>query len=541
MSNLLILGAGGMGHMIYEMAMESGEYEKVSFLDDAKKESTVVGKLIDYSDFHGEYDCAVAAFGNNKLRLSWIEKLMACGYTVPVIVHPSAVVSSSAEIGAGCFVMPRAVINTKARLDIGCLVNSGAVVDHDAVLEKGCHISLGSVIRAYCQISAFRKVADGKVVYARRRKIDGVDSGALEDALYAFGFGNKCSYVRPFGAGHINETYAVYMPNEGGEDELMYVLQRINKNVFKNPDEVMENIFGVTEYLRRVIREEGGDPDRETLSYIKTKTGENYFEDTDGFPWRCYNYISDSVCYQSAENADQFYQSARSFGRFLKQLSGYPAETLHETIPKFHDTESRLADFKRALKRDVKNRERTCRREVRFVLNRERDCSVVMEQLRAGNLPLRVTHNDTKLNNILFDAHTKKGLCIIDLDTIMPGLALSDYGDSIRFGASTAAEDEPDLDKVHFDLDLFEAYTKGYLEAAGDVLTPAEKEYLPWGARLLTLECGMRFLTDYLQGDTYFKTEYPNHNLVRARTQFKLVEEMEDRFGEMQAIVRKYS
>ena len=541
MPNLLILGAGGMGHMIYEMAASSGEYEKVSFLDDAKKESCVVGKLVDYSDFRGAYNCAVAAFGDNKLRLSWVEKLLACGYTVPPIVHPSAVISPSAQIGAGCFVMPRAVINTGAQLGTACLVNSGSVVDHDAVLEAGCHISLGSVIRAYCHVGKCRKVADGKVLYARRRKIDGVDSGALEDALYAFGFGNRCSYVRPFGAGHINETYAVYMPNESGEDELMYVLQRVNKNVFKNPDEVMENIFGVTEYLRRVIREEGGDPDRETLSYIKTKTGENYFEDTDGFPWRCYNYISDSVCYQCAENAEQFYQSAYSFGRFLKQLSGYPAQTLHETSPKFHDTESRLADFKRALKRDVKNRERTCRREIRFVLDREKDCGVLMEQVRAGNLPLRVTHNDTKLNNILFDAHTKRGLCIIDLDTIMPGLALSDYGDSIRFGASTAAEDEPDLGKVHFDMDLFEAYTRGYLEAAGDVLTPAEKEYLPWGARLLTLECGMRFLTDYLQGDTYFKTEYPTHNLVRARTQFRLVEEMEARFGEMQEIVHKYS
>lgn len=541
MSNLLILGAGGMGHMIYEMAGEFGGYDKVSFLDDAKKESTVVGKLVDYQDFHGEYDCAIAAFGDNKLRVSWIEKLIACGYTVPSVIHPSAVVSPSVQMGAGCFVMPRAVINTRTRLDIGCLVNSGAVVDHDAILEKGCHISLGSVIRAYSQIAAYRKVADGKVVYARRRKIDGVDSGVLEDALYAFGFGNKCSYVRPFGAGHINETYAVYMPNEEGEDELMYVLQRINKNVFKNPDAVMENIFGVTEFLRRVIREDGGDPDRETLSYIKTKTGENYFEDTDGFPWRCYNYIADSVCYQSAENAEQFYQSARSFGHFLKQLGNYPAETLHETIPKFHDTESRLADFKRALKRDVKNRARTCRREIHFVQEREKDCSVLMEQVRQGNLPLRVTHNDTKLNNILFDEKSNKGLCIIDLDTIMPGLALSDYGDSIRFGASTAAEDEQDLSKVHFDLELFEAYTRGYLEAAGDVLTPAEKAYLPWGARLLTLECGMRFLTDYLQGDTYFKTEYANHNLVRARTQFKLVEEMEQHFDEMHEIVKKYS
>ena len=189
----------------------------------------------------------------------------------------------------------------------------------------------------------------------------------------------------------------------------------------------------------------------------------------------------------------------------------------------------------------MKNRARTCKKEIDFVLARRADCSVLMEQLRSGSLPLRVTHNDTKLNNILFDAATGKGLCIIDLDTIMPGLALNDYGDSIRFGATRAAEDEPDLAKVHFDLELFEAYTCGYLEAAGDVLTPAEKEYLPWGAKLITLECGIRFLTDYLQGDDYFKTQYPTHNLVRCRTQFKLVEEMEQAFGRMQDIVKKYS
>ena len=303
----------------------------------------------------------------------------------------------------------------------------------------------------------------------------------------------------------------------------------------------MQNIFGVTEYLRTVIRAQGGDPDRETLSYIKTKGGENYYQDTRGLPWRCYNYISDSVCYQGVETPEQFYQSARSFGNFLKQLDGYPIETLHETIPKFHDTENRLRAFKRAVQRDVKNRVRTCKKEIDFVLERAADCSVLMDGLRSGKLPLRVTHNDTKLNNILFDAKTGKGMCIIDLDTIMPGLALNDFGDSIRFGATRAAEDEPDVSKVHFELDLFEAYTKGYLETAGDVLTDAEKEYLPWGAKIITLECGMRFLTDYLQGDVYFKTQYPNHNLVRCRTQFKLVAEMEEHFDEMKAIVKKYS
>ena len=350
----------------------------------------------------------------------------------------------------------------------------------------------------------------------------------------------NCSYVKPFGEGHINETYAVYMPEQDGQDVPRYVLQRINTNVFKNPDQVMDNIFGVTEYLRNVIRQDGGDLERETLSYIKTKDGESYFEDDNGQPWRCLHYVPNSVCYQQVERPEQFYQSALSFGHFLKQLGDYPAESLYETIPQFHDTVKRFRDFDDAQRKDVKNRARYCRPEIDFVLKRENDCGVLMQQLREGLLPLRVTHNDTKLNNILFDADTGKGLCIIDLDTIMPGLAANDFGDSIRFGASTAEEDEKDLEKVHFDINLYEMYVKGYLETAKDVLTPEEIASLPWGARLMTLECGMRFLADFLQGDVYFKTAYPEHNLVRARTQFRLVEEMEEQFDEMNRILQTY-
>ena len=260
-----------------------------------------------------------------------------------------------------------------------------------------------------------------------------------------------------------------------------------------------------------------------------------------GSAWRCYNYIPDSVCIESVTDPMDFYHSAKSFGGFLRALEDYPAGTLHETIEKFHDTRKRLADFDKSLERDVKNRARTCREEIAFVQRRRADCAVLMDLLDAGKLPLRVTHNDTKLNNILFDAHTGEALCVIDLDTIMPGLALNDYGDSIRFGASTAAEDEPDVSKVHFDLYLFELYTRGYLEAAGAALTDTEKEYLPWGAKLMTLECGIRFLTDYLQGDTYFKVSRARQNLERCRTQFKLVADMENVWDEMASIVKKYS
>ena len=539
MKSLLILGAGGFGQMVKETALMLG-YEEIVFLDDAAKGSDVIGKCCDYVVKHQEYPTAVAAFGNNRTRLYWTDKLIEEGYEVPPIVHPSAVVSPSAVIEPGCFIMQRAVVNTHTRIGRGALINSGAVVDHDSVVHSGAHVCLGSIVKAYCNIESGTKVEAGEVIFSTRRKIEGVDSRSLEDAVYAFGFGSRCSYVKPFGEGHINETYAVYMQNEKGVDEPLYVLQRVNTHVFKNPAEVMENIFGVTEYLRGVIRQEGGNLDRETLSYIKTKSGDTYFEDDEGQPWRCLNYISNSVCYQIVERPEQFYQSARSFGHFLKQLGDYPAESLYETIPQFHDTEKRFRDFETVLKKDVKNRARICQPEIEFALTRQDDCGVLMNQYKEGILPLRVTHNDTKLNNILFDADDGRGLCIIDLDTIMPGLAANDFGDSIRFGASTAEEDEQDLEKVHFDMHLYELYVKGYLEMAQEVLTAAEIESLPWGARLMTLECGMRFLTDFLQGDVYFKTAYPEHNLVRARTQFKLVKEMEEQFEQMCEVVNKY-
>ena len=539
MRSLLILGAGGFGQMIKETALALG-YEKVVFLDDAAKGEDVIGMCCDYVLRHSEYPAAVAAFGNNKTRLFWTDKLLEEGYEVPAMVHPSAIVSPSATLEPGCFIMQRVVVNTHTRIERAALINSGAVVDHDSIVCAGAHVGLGSVVKANCTIESGRKVEAGEVILSTRRKIEGVDSRSLEDAVYAFGFGPQCSYVKPFGEGHINETYAVYMPGQDGKEVPLYVLQRININVFKNPDQVMDNIFGVTEYLRNIIRQEGGDLDRETLSYIKTKDGESYFEDDNGQPWRCLHYVPNSVCYQQVERPEQFYQSALSFGRFLKQLGEYPAESLYETIPQFHDTRKRFRDFVEAERKDVKNRARVCRSEIDFVLAREKDCGTLMEQLEDGVLPLRVTHNDTKLNNILFDKDTEEGLCIIDLDTIMPGLAANDFGDSIRFGASTAEEDEQDLEKVHFDIDLYEIYVKGYLEMAKEVLTPAEIESLPWGARLMTLECGMRFLADFLQGDVYFKTAYPEHNLVRARTQFRLVKEMEEQFDKMKDVLKKY-
>lgn len=256
--------------MVKETAIAIG-YEKVMFLDDAAKDEDVIGMCCDYVLKHEDYPEAVAAFGNNKTRLFWTDKLLEEGYEVPSIVHPSAIVSPSAVLEPGCFIMQRAVVNTHTKIERAALINSGAVVDHDSCVCAGAHIGLGSVVKANCTIESGRKVEAGEVIFSTRRKIEGADSRSLEDAVYAFGFGNQCSYVKPFGEGHINETYAVYMPDHDGNDVPLYVLQRININVFKNPDQVMDNIFGVTEYLRSIIRRDGGDLDRESLSYIKTK------------------------------------------------------------------------------------------------------------------------------------------------------------------------------------------------------------------------------------------------------------------------------
>ncbi|RPF48633.1 phosphotransferase family enzyme [Hydrogenoanaerobacterium saccharovorans] len=343
----------------------------------------------------------------------------------------------------------------------------------------------------------------------------------------------------PYGSGHINDTFAAYYQLADGTSK-RYILQRINTHVFKDPKAVMENVIGVTHYLGKEIVKAGGDPIRETLNLIATKNGEYYHVDEDGGFWRMYIFIEDTTTYQMVKNAADFYNSARAFGKFQLLLADYPAATLHETIPLFHNTVDRVRQFKEALAANATGRANDVCDEIEFVLAREADTHVLVDQLADGKLPLRVTHNDTKLNNVLIDNATGEGICIIDLDTVMPGLSLYDFGDSIRFGATTAAEDEPDLSKVNFDISLFEAYTKGYLEVAGKVLTANEIQNLPMGAKLMTLECGMRFLADHIAGDTYFKIHREGHNLDRARTQFKLVADMEQQWDEMHKVVKKY-
>lgn len=353
----------------------------------------------------------------------------------------------------------------------------------------------------------------------------------------------------PYGSGHINDTFLVTVQKGEGSgftagspsSQKRYILQRMNDSIFHDPSALMENVVNVTSFLRRKIEAQGGDPERETLNIILTKDGRSFAKDAEGGNWRMYGFIENATSYDRVEKPDDFYQSALAFGHFQRLLADYPAGTLHETIPNFHNTPMRLAALKRAVEEDVCGRAAGVQREIRFIWEREPDTHVLTDMQAAGELPLRVTHNDTKLNNIMIDNATGRGLCVIDLDTVMPGLALNDYGDSIRFGASTAAEDEPDLSKVSCDLELFSLYTKGFIEGCRGSLTKTELMMLPMGAKLMTLECGIRFLTDYLQGDVYFKIHRERHNLDRCRTQLKLVADMEDKWEELQAIVAKYA
>ena len=361
----------------------------------------------------------------------------------------------------------------------------------------------------------------------------------LTEVLSAYDFPATLLGAVRYGQGHINDTFCVIcQPQEG--DAVRYILQGLSLAAFPRQDELMENFIGITSYLRDKIIAAGGDPLRETLSLVKTRDGKDYYTDGTGKVWRLTPFIENTDCFQSA-TPELFEASARAFGNFQYMLQGYPAETLHEAIVNFHNTEDRFAKFEAALAADKHDRAKDIQAEIQFVLDRKADCSVALQALRDGKLPLRVTHNDTKLNNILIDRATGEGICVIDLDTTMPGLSINDFGDSIRFGANHSKEDEKDLTKVNFDIDLYEAYTRGFLEGAKGSLTAAELEYLPWGARLMTLECGIRFLTDYLDGDHYFRIHYTDQNLDRCRTQFKLVKDMEEQFEAMAAVVAKYA
>lgn len=340
--------------------------------------------------------------------------------------------------------------------------------------------------------------------------------------------------AQPYGCGHINDTYCVTAADK------RYILQRINHRIFPNVEGLMNNIVSVTDVIRKQVLQNGGDVERECLQVIPTKDGKSYLE-CDGNYYRMYVFVEKTLSLQVVENPIHFYYAASAFGQFQRRLADFPAETLCEIIPNFHNTASRFRDFEAAVARDKMGRAASVQREIEFVRARKADTEKIVSLLESGELPLRVTHNDTKLNNVLLDEETGKPMAVIDLDTVMPGSALYDFGDSIRFGTNPAAEDEKDLSKVFCDVMLFEEYTKGFLEACGENLTDKEKELLPFSGYLMTLECGMRFLADYLDGDVYFKIHYPEQNLDRCRTQIKLAADIQEKMDELCAIVKKYA
>ena len=330
-----------------------------------------------------------------------------------------------------------------------------------------------------------------------------------------------------YGNGHINETYLLET-----DAPHAYILQKVNRQVFPDVPNLMRNIQLVTSYLWQ----QTPDP-RRVLTLVPTADGQAYMVDPDGEFWRVYEFVTDSLCLDRPENERDLQQSGLAFGTFQNQLASFPAHTLTEIIPHFHDTPVRYEQLKDAIRMDRAGRVKEAEAEIEAYMAFEKYAGFLMNLLKQGELPLRVTHNDTKLNNVLLDAATRTPLCVIDLDTVMPGLAANDFGDSIRFGAATAREDEQNLSKVGMSLQLFEAYARGFLSACGTRLTPLEKETLPMGAMLMTLECGSRFLADYFNGDVYFHNARPGQNLCRARTHIKMAQDMKSKLGQMQKII----
>jgi aminoglycoside phosphotransferase (APT) family kinase protein len=363
-------------------------------------------------------------------------------------------------------------------------------------------------------------------------------SSDLEAICAAFAVDGRWISTCPIPSGHINDTYCSRF--EAGGRPVQYVNQRINHLVFREPELLMENIERVTRFAREKILAAGGDPDRETLTIVPTRGGRSFHRTAEGTYWRMFRFIGGARTYDRVEDLRHVYAASKAFGRFQRMLAELPGGRLHETIPDFHHTRKRFEAFRTALEFDPAHRAASVGPEIDFVLAREKDTGAVVDGMSAGHIPERVTHNDTKLNNVMIDDRTGEGVCVIDLDTVMPGSVLYDFGDSVRLGAATAAEDERDLAKVGFDLRMFDRLAAGYLDAARDFLVPAETGLLAFSAKLLTLECGIRFLTDHLKGDVYFKIHREGHNLDRARTQFKMVAEMEKRMGDMEAVVRKY-
>jgi len=359
----------------------------------------------------------------------------------------------------------------------------------------------------------------------------------LKSVIDGFDFSGTLASCVEIVTGHINRTYRLTFSGGGAKRE--YLLQRINTFAFKKPEEVMENVTLVTEHLRRAIAARGANAENRVLRVIPTREGRPLLYDAQGGAWRAYNFIAHAHSVDSVESPRQFEIVGRAFGDFQGMLSDFPIQCLHDTIPHFHDTPRRLENFEASVSADAVGRVGSAREEIAFVRARREAMGEIVRMIESGALPLRVTHNDTKCNNVMVDDATGEALCVVDLDTVMAGASLYDFGDAIRFGASTAAEDERNLAKVRLDMDLFAAFSEGFISRTAANLTRTELENLVLGALVMTFEVGLRFLTDYLDGDVYFRTEYPDHNLVRARCQFRLLSDMEAHREAMEAVVRR--
>ena len=353
----------------------------------------------------------------------------------------------------------------------------------------------------------------------------------LSEILEKYSFDGENPTCEPYGEGHINSTMILTF---SGQEPEKFILQRINDRLF-NVDDLMSNIMLVTEFIREKTLKAGGNPEEECLTVVKSKDGKSFVRVSDGY-YRIYRFIN-GISYQVVEKAEDFKKCAQAFGAFANLLAEFDATQLVEVIPKFHDTEKRFRDFTDSLNKNASGRAESVRREIDFVLKRQEYCNRITSLLADKKIPVRVTHNDTKLNNVLFDEKTGRCIAVIDLDTVMPGSLCYDFGDAIRFGCNTSTEDDRDLSRVNFDVNLFRAFAEGYLSAIGGGITETEKANLAFSSILMTYECGMRFLSDHIDGDKYFRISRENQNLDRARTQFKLVSDMERLLPEMEKII----
>ena len=357
----------------------------------------------------------------------------------------------------------------------------------------------------------------------------------ISGVIQKFGFNKEISDLQKLEIGHINDTYVVNIGDE------RYIVQRINGYVFKNPADIMENIEHVTTHIQKKAKLMGKDPKRSTLSFLHANDGHNYFKDDDGSYWRICPFIENTTTFEKIENSSMLYGSGYAFGLFQNMLDDFPMDTLHETITDFHNTKKRLDSFFEVVKEDPCGRASSTKNDINFFSERRKRSGSLIKLVETGGMPLRVTHNDTKYDNILIDTNTHEAVCVIDLDTVMPGLAVYDFGDAIRVVGNNATEDETDFDKITFNMEYYEIFTKGFIAGVNGLLKPIELENMALGCINITVELASRFLADHLDGDKYFKIHRPNHNLQRARNQMKLVIEMEKHLDEMNAVVEKYS